>query len=622
MRTMCCVLLATWMSIVPLHTQAAKANIEPEYTWNIADIYPSQAAFHKDYKAVEDALPQLSSYQGKLHDETNVATLFALNEKLSRKLEKLSLYAHLQQDINIEDKTAAHLKAKVETLASRYAAATAFIEPELLALPKDKLTAIKNSKHLKQYKRYFDELLEQKAHTLSKKEEQLLARIAPITNDPENIYNNASRGDYTPPVMHTPDGKTIQLTEGNYVKALEHPDRDYRKRAFQTFFHSYESIKNTSAATLYASVKADELYAKARRYPSGLDAALSSDDVPKHVFTNLITSVNNHLPSLHRYIELRKQVLRVEKVHSYDMYVPLVSQSVAKTMKFSISEAQELILKGLQPLGKEYVSNVRHAFEHRWLDVYPRPKKYTGAYNTGAYDTHPFLLLNYDNSLDGMLTIAHEIGHAMNSVYTNQKQPYYYSGQSIFTAEVASTANEWLMMDYLMQRAKTDEEKLYLLNQQIDQIRGTVYTQVMYSEFERAIHKKVGQGESLTAEELNTLWLNLLKKYYGPAYAADPEAALGWLRIPHFYDAFYVYKYATSLAASFELVKQIKEDPTGTATKRYLRFLSAGTSDDPIPLLQKAGVDMTSPEPLNNLFTYFDSLVNEMEKILRKQGNL
>jgi oligoendopeptidase F len=622
MRTIFRLLLAAWLSIIPLHTQAAATNIEPKYTWNVADIYPSQAAFDKDYETVAKALPQLSSYQGKLDDETDVAKLFALNEKILRTLDKLSLYAHLKQDINIEDKTAANLKAKIETLASEYAAVTAFIEPEILALPKDKLTDMKKSKRLKLYARYFDELLERKAHTLSKKEERLLAKLAPITNDPENIYNNASRGDYTPPTTQAPNGKTIQLTEGNYLEALEHPNRDYRKRVFQTFFHSYQAIENTSAATLYASVKADELYAKARRYQSALDAALSADDVPKHVFTNLLSSVNDHLHYLHRYIELRKNVLHVENVHSYDMYMPLVSQSVAKKMKFPISKAQTLILEGLKPLGKEYVDNVRYAFEHRWLDVYPRPKKYTGGYNTGAYDTHPFILLNYDDSLDGMLTIAHEIGHAMNSLYTNQKQPYYYSGQSIFTAEVASTANEWLMMDYLMQRAKTDEEKLYLLNQQIDQIRGAVYTQVMYSEFEQAIHEKVRQGESLTAEELNTLWLSLLKKYYGPAYQADSEAALGWLRIPHFYDAFYVYKYATSLAASFELVKQMKEDKTGKATKRYLQFLSAGTSDDPIPLLKKAGVDMTSPEPLNNLLAYFGSLVNEMEQILRKQGKL
>jgi oligoendopeptidase F len=614
--------LIVMLLLVPLRTDAEETKIDAKYQWNLADIYPSEAGFHRDYQAVAAALPKLSAYEGKLQRASNIAKLFALNERIARKLEKLSLYAHLKQDLNIEDETAARLKAKVETLASDYAAKTAFIEPELLSLPKRTLTSLQKNKQLKPYQHYFEELLERKAHTLSKKEERLLAKLAPMTSDAENIYNHAVRGDYTPPVMRTPGGKTVSLTDENYAKALEHPDREYRKQAFQTRFRSFEAIKNTSAATLYASVKADELYARARRYPSALDAALSADDVPKHVFTNLLSTVNGHLSSLHRYVELRKKVLKADQVHSYDMYVPLVHQTVAEKMKFPIEKAQALILEGLKPLGDEYVRNVRHAFDHRWLDVYPRPKKYTGGYNTSAYDTHPFILLNYDRSLDGMLTIAHEIGHAMNSVYTNKTQPYHYSGQSIFTAEVASTANEWLMMDYLMKQAKTDEEKLYLLNQQIDQIRGTLYTQVMYSEFEQTIHNKVRQGGSLTAEELNDLWLRLLKKYYGPAYAADPEAALGWLRIPHFYDAFYVYKYATSLAASFELVRQIKNDESGQAMKRYLQFLSAGTSDDPIRILQKAGVDMTSPKPLHNLLSYFDSLVREMEQLLKKQGKL
>jgi oligoendopeptidase F len=614
--------LYVWLMIVLLLAPWRAYAADTKYQWNLADIYASEADFERDYQAVVDALPKLSAYEGKLARPSNAAKLFALNERIARKLEKLSLYAHLKQDLNIEDETAARLKAKVETLISDYGAKTAFIEPELLSLSEQTLAKLQKSKPLKPYRYYFKELRERKKHTLSKQEEQLLAKLSPIMNDPENIYNNAARGDYEPPSIRTPEGKTISLTDENYTKALEHPDRGYRKRAFQARFQSYEAIENTSAATLYASVKADELTAKARKYQSGLDAALSADDVPKHVFTNLISAVNNHLPTLHRYVELRKKALGIDRVHSYDMYVPLVDETVTKNMKFPIETAQTLLLQGLKPLGDDYIKKVQQAFEQRWLDAYPRPKKYTGGYNTGAYDTHPFILLNYDESLDSVLTLAHEIGHAMNSVYTNKTQPYHYSGQSIFTAEVASTVNEWMMMDYFLKQAKSDEEKLYLLNQQIDQIRGTLYTQVMYSEFEQAIHDKVRQGGSLTANELNKLWLRLLKKYYGPAYAADLEAARGWLRIPHFYDAFYVYKYATSLAASFELVKQIKADETGQATKRYLQFLSAGTSDDPIRLLQKAGVDMTSPQPLENLLSYFDSLVREMEQLLKKQEKL
>jgi oligoendopeptidase F len=618
--------LSVGTGTLPTKTSAEEHSLTEQnsekYTWNLADIYPSQADFDKDYETVSKMLSKISAYRGTLSKKTKLVEFLQLNETISRKIEKLSLYAHLKQDLNIEDKKAAHLKAKIEKLVSEYATATAFMEPEILAMPKNKLNALKKSRELKQYARYIESVMKRKQHTLSKKEEALLAKLAPIMNDPENIYNNASRGDYAPAVIKNANGTSIKLTEGNYLAELEHPDREYRKRVFKAFFDSYQSIKNTSAATLYASVKADELYAKARRYKSSLHAALSADDVPEHVFTNLLSSVNENLHYLHRYIELRKNVLHIDKVHGYDMYVPLVNEAVAKKMKFPIKEAQTVILEGLKPLGKEYVANVKYAFEHRWLDVFPRDKKYTGGYNTSAYDTHPFILLNYDNSLDEMLTIAHEIGHAMNSLYTNKKQPYYNSGQSIFTAEVASTANELLMMNYLLGKAKTDEEKLYLLNKQIDQIRGTVYTQVMYSEFEKAIHDKVLHGESLTAEELNDLWLQLLGKYYGNAYQTDKEAGLGWLRVPHFYDRFYVYKYATAIAAAYELVKQMNEDKTGAATKRYLEFLSAGTSDEPLSLLKKAGVDMTSSEPITNLLRYFGSLVEEMEQILRKQGKI
>ncbi|KZM57092.1 oligoendopeptidase F [Geobacillus stearothermophilus] len=590
---------------------------ETTYEWNLADIYPSEAEWMHDYKAVQNALPKLAAFEGKLDDAKTIAKLFALNEQTARKLEKLSLYTHLKRDLNIEDEAAARLGAKVEALAAQYAAKTAFIEPELLALPERTLKKLQTSKELKAYRYYFHELREQKPHTLTKREEQLLAKLSPALGEAENIYDHAARGDYEPPSVTMPNGKTVTLTDDQYAAMLEHPDRRYRKAAFEAKAKSYEALEQTAAATLYASVKADELYANVRRYPSGLAAALAADDVPKEVFDNLIAATRRHLPALHRYVELRRRALGLDRVHSYDLYVPLVGE----TMKpIPVETAKTLILEGLKPLGADYIKQVHRAFQERWLDVFPRPKKYTGGYNTGAYDTHPFILLNYNGSLDGVLTMAHELGHAMHSVYTNRAQPYHYAGHSIFTAEVASTANEWLMLDYLYKQAKTKEEKLRLLIEQIEQIRGTLYTQVMYSEFERIIHDKVRQGGSLTADELNQLWLGLLKTYYGPAYAADPGAARGWLRIPHFYDAFYVYKYATSLAASYTIVSGIQTDASGKAVKRYKQFLRSGASDDPIRLLKRAGVDMTSPEPIERVLDHFAELVDELDRQLSSQN--
>ncbi|MDQ0244078.1 oligoendopeptidase F [Bacillus fengqiuensis] len=610
-------------SAIPIGTPSAAEQRQESDTWNLNDIYHSQTTFNKDLQHVKQTLlPKLSKYEGKLDNAKTLLQLFKLNEETARKVEKLYLYAHLMKDLNIENEHAATLCAVTEQLYADYGATVSYIEPELLSLPDKTFKKIKKDARLKDYTLQLEASHRQKAHTLSKKEEALLARLSPLTGVPEQIYDNASVGDVEYESIKHPDGQSVKISESTYPTELEHLNRDYRKRAFRAFFTSYDRIKHTAAASLFGSVKADELLADARHYKSGLDASLSSGFIPASVFDNLLLTVNENLSSLHRYIDLRKRVLKLDQVHAYDMYVPLVDQSVVTNMKFPIEKAQSTILEGLQPLGKDYVQKVNTGFQNRWLDVYPKKNKATGAYNWDTYDTHPFILLNHDGSLNDMLTVAHEMGHAMNSVYTNEKQPYHHAGQSIFTAEVASTANELIMMDYLINKAKTDDEKLFLINKQIDTIRGTVYFQTMYSEFEKKIHDKVRNKESLTAQTLNEMWSNVLQKYHGPSYKVDELAGVGWSRISHFYSQYYVYKYATSMAAAFELVKQMKEDPTGKATKRYLNFLAAGTSDYPIQLLQKAGVDMTSPKPIEHVLSYFDSLVSEMEQILKKQGKI
>lgn len=610
------------LNVIPFETPLAAEQRQESNTWDLKDIYQSQTAFNKDLDYVKTLLPKLSKYEGKLDNAKTLLQLFKLNEETARKVEKLYLYAHLMKDLNIENEHAATLCAVTEQLYADYGAVVSYIEPELLSLPDKTFKKIKKDTLLKEYILQLEASYRQKAHTLSKKEEALLARLSPLTGVPEQIYDNASVGDIKYESIKRPDGRSVEISESTYPTELEHENRNYRKTAFRAFFTSYDRIKHTSAASLFGSVKADELLADARHYKSGLDASLSSGFIPASVFDNLLSTVDKNLSSLHRYIDLRKRVLKLDQVHAYDMYVPLVDQSVVKDMKFPIEKAKSTILEGLQPLGKDYVQKVNTGFQNGWLDVYPKKNKATGAYNWDTYDTHPFILLNHDGSLNDMLTIAHEMGHAMNSVYTNEKQPYHHAGQSIFTAEVASTANELIMMDYLINKAKTDDEKLFLINKQIDTIRGTVYFQTMYSEFEKKIHDKVRNKESLTAQTLNKMWSNVLQKYHGPSYKVDELAGIGWSRISHFYSQYYVYKYATSMAAAFELVKQMKEDPTGEATKRYLDFLAAGTSDYPIQLLQTAGVDMNSPKPIEHVLNYFDSLVTEMERILKKQGKI
>ncbi|MCX7884298.1 MAG: oligoendopeptidase F [Caloramator sp.] len=596
--------------------------IDEKYTWNLADIYKDQQAFDSDYNKLEKIIPEFKKFEGKLGNPKDLLEVLKLIDESSMIIDKLYWYGKFMMDLNIEDTKAADLVAKAEKIYNEFSEAITYVEPEIIKLPDETLQSYLKNPLLTDYKFYLEKLIKQKSHMLSKEQEEVIAKLSQNSDSPRNIYDNAIKGDWTPAVIKDKNGKDIKLTSAAYSTISENPDRAFRKKAFEAYIGSFNKIKNTCAATLYASVKQDETYAKLRGYKSGLDAALSADFVPESVFNNLIDAVNKNLPQLHKYIELRRKVMKLDKVHGYDMYVPLVDEKVSQKMKYPIDKAYNTVLEALKPLGEDYVNNVKYGFENRWLDVYPRDKKETGGYNLGLYGVHPFVLLNYDDSLDEMSTIAHEMGHAMHSVYSGKTQKYINANPPIFTAEVASTANELLLMDYLINNAKTDDEKLYLINKQIDNIRGTIYTQVMFSEFEKQIHEKVAKGEALTAEVLNKMWLDLIKKYNGSSYFVDEAVGINWLRISHFYRQFYVYKYATSMSASYELVKQMKEDKTGNATKRYLEFLSAGGSDYPIEVLKKAGVDMTSPEPVDNLLKYFGSLVDQMENILKKQGKL
>ncbi len=584
---------------------------ENNYTWNMSDIYKSTLDFHMEEAKLKKLLLTYPTFENHLNQPKTVLEFLKHDEQTSRMLEKLYLYSKLKQDLNINDKQSAELLATSEALYSDYLKATSFVEPELLSLSKKQFDTIKNDEQLKLYNRYFSVLERKKEHTLSKEEEELFATLSPLASDPEQIYNRLSRADSTYPIF-TKNGKIETLTPALFSKKMVDKNRTIRKEAYTIYTKHYAQTQHTSAAVLYASIKKDELYAKARHYESGLDASLSHDNISEAVFNNALTTVQNHLPSMHKYMDLRRKVLKLDTLHSYDLFVPLVKK-IEKNIP--LHEAEHLLLQGLKPLGSAYTKNLEHAFHERWIDAHPSVKKYRGAYNWGTYDTHPFVLLNYDGTMDSVFTMAHELGHAMNSLLTNEKQPYMNANHSIFTAEVASTTNEWFMNDFAQKNVKTDDEKLSLLADEIDNIRGTVFTQMMYTEFEQFIHGKVQNDETLTAEDLNTKWRSLVEKYNGKSYKADD--GIGWMKIPHFYSQYYVYKYATSMSASYALVDLIKNTQDGK--EKYLNFLAAGSSKDPIQLLKDAGVDMTSPLPIEKLLVHFDGLVSEMETLLLKK---
>ena len=595
--------------------------IPEQYRWNLADIYPDEAAWQNDFSRIQgELIPKLKQYNGKLTSAKRILDCMKAYESLFRLMDKVYVYAHMKADENQADNDAAELSSKSETLNATALTAAAFIQPEILTQSESKIQGYIKNPLLKDYRHFLEVLLKQKPHTLSKAEEELLASASDMAGTPRDIRDKAALADLKFPVIKDAQGQEVQLSSGVYAQALESQDRNYRKRAFEGMFGAFDSIKNTLAAALSAEVKKNIFFSRARKYDSSLEAALAAESVPRDVYDNLVKSVNDNVSYLHKYVRMRKQILGLDKVHFYDMYVPLVENY---EMKIPYEDAKGQVLKGLQVLGPEYLKSFEAGYSNRWIDVYETENKATGGYQWGSYDTHPYILLNYMDTLDDMLTLAHEMGHAMNFYYSNVAQNYINANTPIFTAEVASTTNELLMDQYLIANAGNDQEKLYLLNNLVENIRGSVYTQVMYAEFEKTVSERVERGEAISAKSLNEIWAGLMKKYYGEDFLVDDLAPLWWARIPHFYMNFYVYKYATSMAAANQVVKNLTVGTNSAAyQQKYLQFLKAGSSDYPIEVLKAIDVDMTSTEPVANLLKDFGSLVDQMEAILQKQGKL
>jgi len=583
-----------------------------EHKWKLEDLFENQAAWDKEYAEVKEKLKDIAQYQGKLGDAKMLKMCFALEDVISLHTERLYVYANMRHHENMADPTYQALSDKAKKLSVEVNEATSFITPEVLSLPDETLDAFIADPELAPYKQTLKEMKRQKPHILSQTEEALLAQVGNIAQAPGTIYGMLNNADMKFPVIKNDRGEDVELTHGRYIQFLESRNREVRKNAFDAMYSTYAKHKNTLAATLNANVTKNIFYSRVRKFPSALEMSLFGDNISKDVYTNLIDTIHEHLPLLHRYLALRKQLLKLDELHMYDLFAPLVEEF---DMEIDYEQAKQIVADSLQPLGEEYISVLKEGFTSGWIDVYENEGKRSGAYSWGAYGTHPYVLLNHKDNLNSMFTLAHEMGHAMHSYYSDKHQTYRDAQYPIFLAEVASTLNEALLMDYMLKKSNDMKEKMYLLTYYADQFRTTVFRQTMFAEFEMIIHDKAEQGESLTPQLLSEIYYDLNKKYHGPVMTVDQAIEMEWARIPHFYSSFYVYKYATGFSAATSFAKQILDEGE-SAVKRYTDFLKSGGSDYPLEILKRAGVDMSTPGPIRQAMSVFEQLIEEMEQLV------
>ncbi|MBO9128642.1 oligoendopeptidase F [Bacillus sp. 165] len=588
--------------------------IDNEATWRLEDIFATDEEWDKEFMQVKEMLPKLSEFKGKLDNSSNdLLTVLKYQDEVSLRLGRLYTYAHMRYD---QDTTNSFYQAYNDRATNLYTQASslmAYIVPEILAIPEDKLQAfLQENEELKVYEHALKEITSQRPHVLSAEEEALLAQASEVLSASSNTFGMLNNADLKFPSIEDEQGEEVEVTHGRYIQFLESEDQRVRRDAFKAVYDTYAQYKNTFASTLSGAVKKNNFYARVRKYDSARQAALSNNNIPEAVYDQLVNTVNDNLHLLHRYVNIRKRALGLQELHMYDLYTPLVQEA---KIEVSYKEAQDILLKSLAVLGEEYVSILKEAYEDRWVDVHENKGKRSGAYSSGAYGTNPYILMNWHDNVNNLFTLAHEFGHSVHSYYTRKTQPYVYGDYSIFVAEVASTCNEALLNDYLLQTTDDKKKRLYLLNHYLEAFRGTVFRQTMFAEFEHLIHKKVQEGEALTPDLLTSLYYDLNKKYFGTELVIDEEIGLEWSRIPHFYYNYYVYQYATGFSAAAALSKQILEEGK-PAIERYLEFLKSGSSDYPIEVLKKAGVDMTSPEPINEALQVFEEKLNELEELL------
>lgn len=598
------------------HTIPARSEADPRFTWAITDLFPNDDAWREELARVSGMLEQLRGYEGHLGESAaNLLGFLRLMDEMDRAGDPMISYAFRKKDEDTRNAVYQEMSSQAQNFMVELDKATAFEIPEVLAIDDQTMEAFyQQEPELEHYRLALTRIRRKKEHTLSTQEEALLAAAGQMAQSPDEIFSLLNNADMVYPDAVDSEGNAHQVTHGSYIAMMQSADRTLRESAFRSLYGVYGQFRNTSSAVLSAQMKQLQFFADVRKYPSALHAALSRTEVPVEIYHNLIQSVHDNLPAMHRYVRLRKRLLGVEKLHYYDLYTPIVAD---EDMKVSFEEAKEMARKALAPMGEDYLKILNEGFDNRWIDVYENIGKRSGAYSAGVYGVHPFVLLNYTDTLNDAFTLVHEMGHALHSYLSNHTQSVTYAGYVIFVAEVASTCNEALLMQYLLGQTKDPHRRAYLINYFLEQFRTTLYRQTMFAEFELWCSEQTRKGEALTAESLCKKYGELNRLYYGEDIEPDPEIALEWARIPHFYYNFYVYQYATGFACAIALSQRILREGK-PAVEDYLRFLSGGCSTDPVSLLRGAGVDISTPAPVNDALKLFDNLIGEMEELTKE----
>ncbi|MFC6038077.1 oligoendopeptidase F [Paenisporosarcina macmurdoensis] len=594
-----------------------RSEVPTELTWKLEDIFSSDDAWESEYKEVSELAGKADAFKGTF--ENGAQALYdalAYKDEVSERIYRLYTYSHMRYD---QDTTNSHYQAmdsRIKTLLVKVSTGLSFMTPEILALDEAKvLSYITEHEGLSLYKQVLKEINEMRPHVLPAEQEALLAQVSEVTNASSETFSMLNNADLEFPTIKDENGDELELTHGRYTRFLESEDRRVREDAFRAMYGTYGKFRNTFASTLAGNVKRDNVNARVRNYSSARHAATSENQIPEQVYDNLVDTVNKNLHLLHRYVSLRKKVLGLDELHMWDLYTPLVKEA---KMEIPYEEAKGIMLKSFAPLGEEYVSIATKGLENRWVDVVENKGKRSGAYSSGSYGTNPYILMNWQANVNNLFTLAHEFGHSLHSYYSRASQPFVYGNYSIFVAEVASTCNEALLNEHMLNTIEDDQKRIYLLNYWLEGFRGTVFRQTMFAEFEHLIHKMDQDGDALTADKLTEVYYELNKKYFGDDLVVDEEIGLEWARIPHFYYNYYVYQYATGYSAAVALSNQILSEGQ-PAVERYInKFLKAGCSDTPIEVLKKAGVDMTSASPIEEACKVFEQKLNELEKLLLK----
>ncbi len=596
------------MSSVPERNE-----VEKQYRWDLSSLYADDEEWEKAYGQAKELVEDLSAYEGRAtEDAGTLKETIETYEDVMRTVSDVAAYARMKKDEDTTDDRYQALTARSRSLYSEAKSAASFLEPEIQDLEQhDIKEMVEAEPELETYEHYFDDVLRTKDHTRSPEVENLLAELSEVTGAPGEVYNNLANADMEFPTIEDPEGEKRQITLNSFTKLQKHPDRGFRRRVYEAFYDEWETVRNAVGTAYRNSVKTDVKLARARNYETAREAAMKGPNVPVEVYDTLVDTVNDNLDKLHRHAELKREAIDGDELRMWDIYVPVVQE---ESPEVEYEDACEYVTEAVAPLGEDYQRRLSEGLDSRWVDVYETENKQSGAYSGGTYDSQPLILMNYQDDVKSMYTLAHELGHSMHSEYTSERQPYIYSGYEIFVAEVASTVNETLLTHHLLENAEDERLRRHVLNEYLERFRSTLYRQTMFAEFEGRTHEMSEKGEPLTPDRLDELYRDLKGRYYEPA-VVDDRIESEWMRIPHFYRAFYVYQYATGISAAVALVDGILEEGEAAA-ERYVEFLGSGSREYPLELLGDAGVDMTSPEPVESALSTYSDYLDEFERLV------